>query len=305
MENGNYHEPVLLDESIRALQIVPDGIYVDVTYGGGGHSRRILELLGPDGRLLAFDQDEEAQPNLPGDQRLIFVPHNFRHLLRFVRFHGIEQVDGVLADLGVSSHQFDQPQRGFSYRFPDERLDMRMDRNQTATAADLLNSLDPVELQHILGTYGEVRNARTLAKALVAHRHHRPFRSVADLLEVLTPLIRGDRYRYMAQVFQALRIAVNDEMSALAEMLQGALQILRPGGHLVVITYHSLEDRMVKRFMRDGNIEGVQQKDAFGRIHRPFEWTNKSPATPGEAEINRNARAHSARLRIARKSTEL
>jgi 16S rRNA (cytosine1402-N4)-methyltransferase len=299
---GNYHEPVLLDESIQALQIIPDGIYVDVTYGGGGHTRKILEALGPAGRLLAFDQDEEAQPNLPGDQRLIFVPHNFRHLLRFVRFHGIASVDGVLADLGVSSHQFDMPQRGFSYRYPEAPLDMRMDRNQQATAADLLNSLDPAELQRLLGTYGEVRNARTLARALVDHRHHRPYRTVGDLLDVVQPLIRGDRFRYLAQVFQALRIAVNDEMGALADMLKGAMEVLKPGGYLVVITYHSLEDRMVKRFMRDGNAEGVQQKDAYGRIHRPFEWILKTPVTPGDEEISRNTRAHSARLRVARKS---
>lgn len=298
LDNGNYHAPVLLDESIQALAVKPDGIYIDVTFGGGGHTRRILQELGPDGKLIAFDQDEAARPNLPKDQRLIFIPHNFRHLLRFIRFYGIDGVDGILADLGVSSHQFDVPERGFSYRFPDELLDMRMNREAPQNAADLLNSLDAATLQNILGQYGEVRNARTLAQALVERRRQKPFRTVGDLLDTMQPHIRGDKFRYMAQVFQALRIAVNEEMEALQEFLQSTLQALKPGGRLVVITYHSLEDRLVKRFMRDGNVEGEQIKNEFGHIHRPFEMITRTPISPNEEELQRNRRAHSARLRV-------
>lgn len=301
MDNGNYHEPVLADECIRALQLKSDGTYVDVTFGGGGHARKILEQLGPDGLLLAFDQDEAARSNLPDDSRLKFVPHNFRHLARFAGFYGILAVDGVLADLGVSSHQFDVPERGFSYRFPKEPLDMRMDRQATVTAADLLNHKDPAELQEILGRYGEVRNARSLAQALVHHREGRPYRTVGDLLEVLEPMIRGDRHRYLAQVFQALRIAVNDELGALEEMLTAAGVLIRPGGRLVVLTYHSLEDRMVKYFMRDGNVRGEAQKDWYGHIQRPFRVITKSPVLPGDEETKMNPRAHSAKLRIAEK----
>lgn len=299
--DSGYHESVLLDESIQGLNIRPNGIYVDATFGGGGHSRSILARLGPEGRLIAFDQDEDAARNLPEDSRLLFVPQNFRYLERFVRFHGFREVDGVLADLGVSSHQFDRPERGFSYRFPGELLDMRMDRREGRSAAELLNGLDATALQSLFGDFGEVRNARTLAEGLVKRRAVMPFRTVADLLEVVDPLIRGERHRYLAQVFQALRIAVNDEMGALEEMLQGALEVLRPGGRLVVLTYHSLEDRMVKRFMRDGNVRGEAQKDWYGHIERPFASITKSPVLPGEEEINRNPRARSAKLRVAEK----
>lgn len=298
---SGYHESVLLDESIRGLNIRPNGIYVDATFGGGGHSGAILAQLGPEGRLIAFDQDEDAARNLPDDRRLLFVPQNFRYLERFVRFHGFKEVDGVLADLGVSSHQFDRPERGFSYRFPGELLDMRMNRREGRSAAELLNVLDATSLQSLFGEFGEVRNARTLAEALVKRRAVSAFRTVADLLEVVEPLVRGDRHRYLAQVFQALRIAVNDEMGALEEMLQGALAVLRPGGRLVVLTYHSLEDRMVKRFMRDGNIRGEAQKDWYGHIERPFELITRSPLLPAEEEININPRARSAKLRIAEK----
>lgn len=298
---SGYHESVLLDESIRGLNIRPNGIYVDATFGGGGHSGAILAQLGPEGRLIAFDQDEDAARNLPDDGRLLFVPQNFRYLERFVRFHGFKEVDGVLADLGVSSHQFDRPERGFSYRFPGELLDMRMNRREGRSAAELLNVLDATSLQSLFGEFGEVRNARTLAEALVKRRAVSAFRTVADLLEVVEPLVRGDRHRYLAQVFQALRIAVNDEMGALEEMLQGALAVLRPGGRLVVLTYHSLEDRMVKRFMRDGNIRGEAQKDWYGHIERPFELITRSPLLPAEEEININPRARSAKLRIAEK----
>ena len=304
MVTGNYHTPVLLDESIQALQIQPDGIYIDVTYGGGGHAQAILDQLGPDGRLLAFDQDEAVRGHVPEDQRLIFIPHNFRHLARFVRFHGIDQIDGVLADLGVSSHQFDRPDRGFSYRYPDELLDMRMDQSALRTAADLLNQYDVEGIQMMLGRYGEVRNARTLALALVQRRHDRIYRTVRDLLEVVEPLIRGDRHRYLAQVFQALRIAVNEELLALEEMMAGVLQVLKPGGRFVVITYHSLEDRMVKRFMRDGTVSGKPIKDWYGNIHRPFQVLTKSPILPSADEQQRNSRARSAKLRVAEKRTD-
>jgi 16S rRNA (cytosine1402-N4)-methyltransferase len=297
----NYHESVLLDESIQGLAISADGIYLDLTYGGGGHSRLILEKLGPQGRLLAFDQDEASRVNIIDDQRLTFIPSNFRHLRRFVGFHGYKEVDGVLADLGVSSHQFDQPERGFSYRFPDVRLDMRMDQMQGLTAAMILNQWEAVDLQNMFSQYGEIRNSRTLAQAIITRRHARPFITVGDLLEVMDVLARGDRHRYLAQVFQALRIAVNDEMGALDEMLQGALACLKPGGRLVVLTYHSLEDRMVKRFMRDGNSSGEPEKDWFGKINRPFNVITRTPATPDEQEIKRNSRAHSAKLRIAEK----
>ncbi len=297
----NYHESVLLDESIQGLQIKPDGVYLDLTYGGGGHARLILERLGPKGRLLAFDQDEASRVNIVDDQRLTFIASNFRHVRRFVGFHGFEGVDGILADLGVSSHQFDQPERGFSYRFPDVKLDMRMDQNQGLTAAMILNQWEADDLQNMFSHFGEIRNSKTLAQAIAKRRHTRPFVNVGDLLEALDPLVRGERHRYLAQVFQALRIAVNDEMGALEEMLQGALASLKSGGRLVVLTYHSLEDRMIKRFMRDGNISGEPEKDWFGKINRPFELITRSPEIPGDIEIKRNSRAHSAKLRIAEK----
>ncbi len=301
MGDYDYHEPVLLDESIQALEITENGVYVDATFGGGGHANRILEALGPEGRLLAFDQDEAAVANVPEDSRLTFIPHNFRHLERFTLFSGVKEVDGILADLGVSSHQFDQPERGFSYRFPQMALDMRMNTTSGRTAADLLNQMDPVGLQKILGEYGEVRNARTVAEAVIRFRSQRPFKLVGDLLEVLQPLVRGERHRYLAQVFQALRIAVNEEMEALQEMLEGALNVLKPGGLLVVLTYHSLEDRMVKRFMRSGNLSGEPEKDFYGNIKRPFEVLTKNPVIPESEELERNTRAHSAKMRVARK----
>jgi 16S rRNA (cytosine1402-N4)-methyltransferase len=301
MAAPGYHEPVLPDESIRALDLREEGSYVDVTFGGGGHARMILGALGPTGRLLAFDQDAAAGANIPDDARLTFVPHNFRHLARFAGFYAFKQVDGILADLGVSSHQLDQPERGFSYRFPDELLDMRMDRQHSVSAAEILNSWAPAALQAMFSEYGEVRNARTLAGELVRHRAGRPYRRVGDLLEVLEPLVRGDRHRYLAQVFQALRIAVNDELGALAEMLEATTDLLRPGGRLVVLTYHSLEDRIVKRFMRDGNVRGEADKDWYGNINRPFRVITKDPVTATTEELQRNPRSHSAKLRVAEK----
>ena len=293
-----YHEPVLLEESIEWLAIRRDGTYIDATFGGGGHSRRILEVLGDKGRLYGFDQDEEAIPNIPKDERFTFVHHNFRYMKRFLRFHGVERVDGILADLGVSSHQFDRPERGFSYRF-DSPLDMRMNRHLPRTAADLLNDYEADRLQDIFSRYGQVRNARTLARAIVEARERRLFSKVSDLLELLDALVRGARQRYMAQVFQALRIEVNDEMGALREFLQQSVQYLKPGGRLVVISYHSVEDRMVKNTMKTGGVEGRASKDFYGNVQRPLRPLTKKPVRPSDEEVARNPRARSARLRAA------
>ncbi len=291
-----YHEPVMAAESMEALEVQPGGIYVDATFGGGGHSKLILDRLGPSGKLFAFDQDEDARANVPDDPRLVFIPHNFRYMHRFLRYHGVEQLDGVFADLGVSSHQLDEGDRGFSYRY-DAELDMRMNRFGPRTAADVLNTSTAEQLQDILGRYGEVRNARTLAKAIVEARQVRPFRTIVDLLAVVEPLIRGNRMRYLSQVFQALRIEVNDEMGALQTLLEQSLKWLKPGGRLVVISYHSLEDRMVKHFLKTGNVEGEEVRDFYGHVLRPFTLVYKGAKTPTPLEIRRNPRARSAKLR--------
>ncbi len=292
-----YHEPVLAEESIEALAIKKDGAYVDATFGGGGHSRLILNELGDKGRLYAFDQDDDALRNLIDDERFVFNHHNFRFVRQFLRLHGVKQVDGILADLGVSSHQLDEAERGFSYRF-DAELDMRMNRQDERTAADLLNSLSATELQQMFSEYGEVRNARTLALKIVQERDVKPIRTVGDFLLLVEPLIRGFRGRYLSQVFQALRIAVNDEMGALQTLLEASLDLLKPGGRLVVISYHSIEDRLVKNFLKTGNVEGEVKKDFYGQIERPFDHINKGVITPSEAEIARNPRARSAKLRV-------
>lgn len=292
-----YHEPVLASESIEALKIRPDGTYVDATFGGGGHAALILAQLGGKGRLIGFDQDEDAARNAPADERFVFVNHNFRFLKRFLRLHGVRQVDGILADLGVSSHQLDQPQRGFSYRY-ESALDMRMNQTGEQTAADVLNTYAAEELQRVLGEYGEVRNARTVASRILEAREHRPFENMADLLALLDPLVRGHRNRYLSQVFQALRIEVNDEMGALTEFLDQSLEVLSPGGRLAVIAYHSVEDRLVKNFLKTGNVEGKVEKDFYGNIHRPFHQVVKKPVVPKEEEILRNPRARSAKLRV-------
>jgi len=296
-----YHVPVLATESIEALRIHPDGIYVDATFGGGGHAALILQHLGDKGRLLGFDQDEDAQANVPNDPRLTFIPHNFRNLQQWLRVYGIAQVDGVLADLGVSSHQFDEGERGFSYRF-DAPLDMRMNRQSTITAADVLNTYSADELQRVFGEWGEVRNAKTLAAAIVHTRNNQRLRTVGDLLAVAEPLARGERIRYLSQVFQALRIAVNDEMGALGDFLQQATAALKPGGRLVVISYHSLEDRLVKHFLKAGNAEGEPSKDFYGHISRPFELVHKKPLLPSDKEIRQNPRARSAKLRAGERT---
>jgi len=293
----SYHQPVLAPESIEGLAIRPDGVYVDATFGGGGHSRMILDQLGSQGRLIAFDQDPDAAKNVPEDERITFVPHNFRYLNRFLRLYGHPKVDGILADLGVSSHQFDEADRGFSYRF-DAELDMRMDQKQAKTAAEVVNTYSATQLQEILGRYGEVRNARTLARHLCAERAGAKVKTTGDLVRIVEPVIRGQRLRYLSQVFQALRIEVNDEMEVLDLFLRQTLTALKPGGRLVVIAYHSLEDRMVKNLLRSGHTDGTVDKDFYGNINRPFTVLTRKAVQAAPQEIEQNPRARSARLRI-------
>ncbi len=296
----SYHEPVMAEEALQGLSIHPDGVYVDATFGGGGHSRLILNALSGKGRLIAFDQDEDAKANLPQDGRLEFVPHNFRLLRKFCRLAGVKAVDGILADLGVSSHQLDEGTRGFSYRF-DHLLDMRMNQLEPRTAATVLNTYSPEDLQELFSAYGEVRNARSLAMRIASERSHREIKTVGDLLSIAEPLVRGHRQRYLSQVFQALRIEVNDEMGALTEFLEQSLEVLKPGGRLVVIAYHSLEDRLVKHFLKTGNGDGEIEQDDFGHIYRPFQVITKKALEPSPEEIERNPRSRSAKLRIAEK----
>ena len=293
----SYHLPVMARECLDQLQIDPAGTYVDVTFGGGGHSKLILEQLGPEGRLLAFDQDADAEKNLPADERLLFAAANFRHLKRYLRLYGIKQVDGILADLGVSSHQLDVPERGFSFRFTAD-LDMRMNQQDGPTAADILAHTPVDELQYVFGTYGEVRNARTLAQRIGEAREQQAITTVDEFVQLIEPLARGKVNRYLAQVFQALRIAVNDEMRALEEMLEQATTVLRPGGRLVVMSYHSLEDRMVKNVLKTGQVSGEQTKDFYGHIYRPYRLLTKKPVEASAAEVAENPRARSAKLRV-------
>lgn len=298
---GKYHVPVLLEEALDALAIRPDGVYVDLTFGGGGHSRGILDRLGPEGRLIAFDQDEDARRNLPDDPRLTFVPHNFRHVERFLRLHKVLPVDGVLADLGVSSHQFDEGDRGFSIRF-DAALDMRMDRRQSLTAAQLVRETPEEELHRIFERYGEVTNARTLARTIVETRASQAMQTVKQFMDALSGVVKGNPNRYFAQVFQALRIAVNDEFGALEEMLSQLPSVLKPGGRVAIITFHSLEDRIVKHFFKEGAIGPVTRDEIFGtRPESPFRAVHKKPVLPTEREIRINPRARSAKLRVAEK----
>lgn len=303
-----YHEPVLFTESLDALHIRPDGVYVDATFGGGGHSRGILSRLGDNGRLYAFDQDDDAAANaqqapFAGDERFVFVDSNFRHLKRSLRVEGQPPatIDGILADLGVSSYQIDTPERGFSYRF-DASLDMRMNPQDERSAADVLNTFSANDLQRVLSEYGEVRNARTLAQAIVQHREKKAFRTTGELVALCEPLAMGERWRYLSQVFQALRMEVNDEVGALRDFLADALEMLAPGGRLAVIAYHSIEDRLVKNFLKTGDPEGQVQKDFYGNIARPWNIITKKAIEPMDAEIQRNARARSAKLRVGEKA---
>ena len=304
MENNefNYHIPVLLEESLEGMNIVPDGTYVDVTFGGGGHSRAILKRLGDDGCLYGFDQDADAEKNIPDDEHFIFVRSNFRYLYNFMRYHGeVGNVDAVLADLGVSSHHFDDKDRGFSFRF-DGALDMRMNTRAGATAADVLNEYTEDALADLFYLYGELKTARKLASAVVRYRSEKKIEMIADLLEIAKPFVGKDKEKkVLAQIFQALRIEVNDEMRALREMLLGTLKILKPGGRLVVITYHSLEDRLVKNFIKTGNFEGKVEQDFFGNVASPFKTVNNKVIVPSAEEIQRNPRSRSAKLRIAEK----
>ena len=295
-----YHDPVLKDESINALMIKPGGIFVDATFGGGGHSRVILERMDATSQLFGFDQDEDVLPNLPDDERFTFVHHNFKYLKRFLRLHGVKEVDGILADLGVSSHQFDQAERGFSYRF-DAELDMRMNQQDEVNAKDILNSYAVEDLQKVFSQYGEVRNSKTLAEAIVKERQLKTIKTTNDFLQIVEPLVRGQWARYLSQVFQALRIEVNDEMGVLKTFLQEALEVLKPEGRLVIITYHSIEDRFVKKFLKSGNFEGVPDKDFYGNIYRPFKIITKKPILPSKEEIKKNPRARSASLRVGEK----
>ncbi len=299
---STYHLPVMAEECIEGLAIREDGVYVDATFGGGGHSKGILERLGGQGRLFGFDQDQDAEKNALKDDRFTFVAGNFRYIKRFLKLYGVKEIDGLLADLGVSSHQFDEASRGFSYRF-DNELDMRMNVHDDITAAKVVNDYPADYLQDMFSQYGEVRNARTLAQRIVEQRQHRPINTIGDLLSVIDPIIRGHRNRYLAQVFQAIRMEVNEEVPALDEMLQQALELLKPGGRLVVLSYHSIEDRVVKNFMKTGNIEGRIDKDFYGNIYRPFKLITRKALTPGEEEIQRNPRARSAKLRIAEKNS--
>ena len=297
----NYHIPVLLKESVDGLIIRPDGVYVDVTFGGGGHSREILSRLEADGHLYAFDQDADAEKNIPQDGRFTFVRSNFRYLRNWMRYYGVEQIDGLLADLGVSSHHFDDAERGFSLRF-DAPLDMRMNKRAGRTAADILATYDEAQLADVFYLYGELRQARRMAATIVKARQSAPVTTTGELLRLLDPLFPREREKKeQAKLFQALRIEVNREMEALREMLAEATDLLRPGGRLVVITYHSLEDRMVKNIIRSGNTEGRMEQDFFGRTNAPLASVNNKVITPSAEEQERNPRSRSAKLRIAEK----
>lgn len=299
--HSDYHIPVLLNQAIGGLCVVPSGVYVDCTFGAGGHSRAILKLLNSDGKLLVFDQDEDAKKNLPVDERIIFVPQNFRHLQRFLKLYKYEKVNGVLADLGVSSHQLDEAERGFSTRF-DAILDMRMDKRQIQTAADLIMVYSETQLHKIFEKYGEVSNSRTLAKTIVQQRMIAPVKTVNQFKQVITHVVKGNPNKYYAQVFQALRIEVNDEMGALKDMLLQSLSLLKTGGRIVVISFHSLEDRIVKNFFRDGGMEGQQTDMIYGTKEQPsLRVITKKPIVANQDELIINPRSRSAKLRIAEK----
>ena len=296
-----YHIPVLLRESIDGLDIKPDGVYVDVTFGGGGHSKEILKRLGKKGHLYSFDQDEDAEGNIPEDNRFTFVRSNFRYLRNWMRYYEVEQIDGLLADLGVSSHHFDDETRGFSFRF-DVPLDMRMNKRAGMTAADILNNYSEEQLADVFYVYGELKNARKIANTVVKSRNEKSIETTGDLLRITEDLLPKTREKKeTAKLFQALRIEVNHEMDALKDMLNGAREVLRDGGRLSVITYHSLEDRIVKNFMKAGNAEGKVKQDFFGRVEAPFKQVGEKIITPSEEEQQQNPRSRSAKLRIAEK----
>ena len=301
---SEYHVPVMLKECVEGLSIKPNGIYIDVTFGGGGHSAEILKHLSSEGKLFGFDQDSDARANAEKiDHRsFTFVQANFRHLKRYLKLYGVSQVDGILADLGVSSHQIDEPMRGFSTR-SDADLDMRMDSNAKVKASDVVNEYSEEQLHRLLGIYGEVKNAKTLAAAIVSERFSNPFKTTQDLIRLLDRLApRHREYKYYAQVFQAIRIEVNDEMGALEDFLEQTAEVIKPGGRLVVESYHSLEDRMVKNFINKGKVFGEVEKDFYGNQIKPFDALNRKPIVVNQEELKINKRARSAKLRIAEKN---
>jgi 16S rRNA (cytosine1402-N4)-methyltransferase len=303
MSENTYHTSVMLHECIDGLRIDPSGTYVDVTFGGGGHSKAILAKLGPEGRLFSFDQDPDAweQAEKIDDERLTLITANFRHLEKYLRLQRVKQVDGILADFGVSSFQLDAPERGFSIRF-DGPLDMRMGPSASMTAAELLNSYTAEELQRILGMYGEVKNARTLAQAIIQARTRKALETTQEFKEILNKLAPKHReFKYFAQVFQAIRIEVNQELAVIEEFLAQAPTVLKPEGRLVIMSFHSLEDRLVKNFIKAGNVQGKEDKDLFGVVHRPLESVIRKPITASEEELKLNPRSRSAKLRIASK----
>lgn len=301
LSTGLYHIPVLLTETIAGLAIQPTGIYVDCTFGGGGHSKAILDQLGTKGKLFAFDQDEDAKRNLPKDERLVFVPHNFRHLERFLRLHQVNAVDGIMADLGVSSYQFDEAGRGFSTRF-DAKLDMRMDQRQKLTAFDVVASYSEGQLHKLFEQYGEVTNAKTLAKKIVDVRNHASLKTIDAFKNALREVVKGNPNKYFAQVFQALRIEVNDELGALKELLQQIPKLLKPGGRVAIITFHSLEDRLVKNFFRRGSFDEPERNPFINEVEaNELKIITKKSIQPTDKEMKENPRSRSARLRIAEK----
>lgn len=300
MGKMEYHNPVLLKETVDGLNIKPDGVYVDVTFGGGGHSREIMKRLGPDGKLFGFDQDEDAQVNVIKDDRFVLIPENFRFIKRFLRFYNIKEVDGILADLGVSSHQFDVAERGFSTRFEAE-LDMRMSRKNEVNAYNVVNEYEEQALKKMFFDYGELKNAAALANAIVVARNEKPIKNSEQLKQVLGRFLPAHKSnKILAQIYQAIRIEVNQEMDVLKEFLEQSLELLKPGGRLSVISYHSLEDRLVKRFMRNGMFEGEPERDFFGNFEVPFKSIEKL-IIPSAEEISINNRARSAKLRVAEK----
>lgn len=300
--SNHYHIPVLLQACIQGLNIKPDGVYVDLTFGGGGHSKEILKNLGPKGALIAFDQDKDALANLPDDKRLFFVPQNFRYLKNYLRINGFSKVDGILGDLGVSSHQFDVAERGFSIRF-DSLLDMRMNQQSDLSAHDVINTYNERQLIFIFRTYGEIDNASKLAKAICANRETKVITTTSEFKQAIKPCTpKFEENRYLAKVFQAIRMEVNQEMEALKECLTQCVEVLSPGGRLVIMSYHSLEDRLVKNIMKTGNIEGIEEKDiVFGTSKKVFKLLGSKPTVPADEEIKNNSRARSAKLRVAEK----
>ncbi|MBR4887384.1 MAG: 16S rRNA (cytosine(1402)-N(4))-methyltransferase RsmH [Muribaculaceae bacterium] len=299
MEKPVYHIPAMLQECIDGLQISPSGTYVDVTFGGGGHSRAIVKQLGEGGRLFSFDQDLDAYANRIEDPRFTFVHSNFRYLTNFMRFHKVDKVDGILGDLGVSFHHFDEAERGFSFR-ADAPLDMRMNRSARVDAAQVVNTYTEEQLLRIMADYGDMRRPMPIVRAILKARENKPVTTTGQLLDVIRPLINPKQEKKeLAQIFQALRIEVNGEMDALKRFLESTLEVLRPGGRLVVLTYHSLEDRMVKNFIKTGNTEGIVDKDFFGKVNTPWRQITKGAVAPSQEEIDRNPRSRSAKLRVA------